>query len=225
VLVVLVAGPCSPSFGGGRGIPLLHVGDSLTWDAADELEARYARSGFDPLGVYYGGTDIRWAEQRLTEHLAEHDGGEHAREVVVVATGTNNHPGRLGLIRPEGRFGHDGPDGEVGVLGVDPPGLRPPSDGRRRGPAVKDAFTLEMNGSLRALAAGFPNVHVARWGRHAADIEDRRSARYRPLRREGWRQPTYHDAPPAEPASGGEDAKAEDGVQREQDEEHRLPAI
>lgn len=65
---------------------VLVVGDSLTYDATDEIRDAMAAVGFrDVAVVAFGGTDIAWATEQLRARP------EHP--IVVLASGTNNTPG------------------------------------------------------------------------------------------------------------------------------------
>lgn len=151
----------APAVSPGAADRVLVVGDSLTADARDELEAWFPAQALPAVDVEaFGGTEIGWAAERLGEHPDA--------AVVAVASGTNNVPG--GWSDEDARQ----LDAALAQLAarrcavwVLPAEVRHPPGA----PSVIDPEASDVVGELRDALVG-AGVHVAEWDQLAVEHAD-----------------------------------------------------
>jgi lysophospholipase L1-like esterase len=139
---------------------VLVVGDSLTFDASDEIHDAMAAVGFHDVAVVaFGGTDIAWATEQLRARP------EHP--IVVLASGTNNTPG--------GWSPGDRADADAAVQALRnrrcSTWVLPASNRHPHGRTVPDAEAAATVQGIRSALAG-SGVHRTDWSTAAAERPD-----------------------------------------------------
>ena len=156
-LLALVACDAVP-YSEGTGRKVFVTGDSLVVDSAGVLSAALILDGHRAAIDAVNGTDIGWAADQLEAQLVD------APDVAVVAAGTNTWVGgwdrrdRAAVRRVQALAG------EVACTVWVTPATTVWAEGTpRRAP-----FYDTVVDAIEAAAADTPDLHVARWARHAS---------------------------------------------------------